>query len=159
MADIVRTRFADSRPTVLTVCENRNAEMRTAGFSDSCGTWDVDILRMPSDYFADVNMHSSRIARLLSGISDDRAVLYVTFGLSGFVRAIEKLRLGDRLVCLCHDTARNEQADFIVAVCRQDTYRQGYDAIRLAADFLFTALYPMQKCTYTPSCMEYLHVQ
>lgn len=151
MAEICAAHFPDHQPAILTVDSNENADARTRGFLDRWDRCTANIIRIPPDYLTDPNLRSSRIARLLTELPETSSVLYVTFGIPGLVRAIEKRRTADSPVCLCHDKAPTECADFIAAVCIQDVYGQGRDAIRAAYQYLTCAQYPIQKRTILSS--------
>ena len=151
MAEICMAHFPDRRPVILTADDNENADARTRGFLDRWHTCTADVIRIPSDHLTDPNLRSSRIARLLTELPESPVVLYVTFGIPGLVRAVEKLRTADTPVCLCHDKAPTECAAFIAASCMQDVYGQGRDAIRAAYQYLTCAQYPIQKRTILSS--------
>lgn len=156
--------YGDRTPVVVTNREIVTIRRRTEGFLDALRLADpqrfgaLTANEVPKDgiFFEKRKLIPSRLASLFTEWvgKEEKACLYFPYGSVALSMALQKAKLGDRAVCICHDCMLGEDCrpeEGISAAINQDVYRQGWMAIEAAVKLISTGMCPDGKYTYIPS--------
>ncbi len=171
MGEVYARRLREHMPYLLTLPQgvNRNIDLRAAGFSHCLAEAGLPVPRrveIPPAFLTPSKTFPARMASLLTKTLSDQELpadkpcaLYTTFGYAHLPLAVEKVRYPDgkrfsaRCTLLCHDAplVDGKPPDGVFAVCNQDVYAEGKQAMEAAHRYLTYSQYPAQKRIYVPT--------
>ncbi len=146
MGKLFAERYSGHRLIILSKPNRPNIDSRISGFCDAAAELapqsleKMRIVSIPADFFQNRKTAPSRLAALLREcVSGDEPIcLYVPFGSVQIPLALNKAKISDITVALCHDDVLDSQGLPCVsgAVLQQDMFSQGKRAIELGASAL-----------------------
>ncbi len=165
MGEVYAKRYRDRIPVLLHKPDRPNIKARLAGFRDALALHapeitDLPTVSLPENFFENQKTAPSRLAAILreSIHGTSPLCLYVPFGSVQLPLALNKAKLSDCTVTLCHDDAPQNSGlpEVTGAVLKQDVFTQGQHAVTLAAAFVRDNTFPGEKNTFVPSHLIYL---
>ena len=158
-------RYADRKLVLFSISNNFNVGKRLEGFcravEEECPQLikDAVCIQMERKIIREQKLLPSKLAFLLTDAARDGQdfCIYSPMGMMQLPLGLNKAKLTDRAVCLCHDcfteyqcNVKNLQEGFAVT-CNQDIFGQGLAAIKAATEYVRFHTYPPQKEIYVPS--------
>ncbi len=161
MGRLFAERYGEHRPIILHKPHRPNIDGRIAGFRDTIARLapqSIDKIRtvtVPADFFISRKTAPSRLAALLKDCVGDGEppCLYAPFGSVQLPLALNKARLSDRVVTLCHDDVPDSPGlpELAGAILRQDLFTQGKCAVAMGAALLSPNATLPEGNTFIPS--------